>query len=80
MAGQPFRGLSMAITFSRLRRQSPVRQEMKQIRPLAGAAGGYIYGAGVPAVRPSTDYTARVIPHFDGMAIPLEDARIRWQR
>ena len=26
------------------------------------------------------DYTARVIPHCDGVAVPLEDARILWQR
>ncbi len=57
-----------------------VRQEMKQIRPIAGAAGGYIYGATVSAFRPIGDYTARIIPHFDGVAIPLEDARVLWQR
>jgi starch phosphorylase len=33
----------------------------------------------VPAARPATDYTARVIPQHDGVAIPLEDARILWQ-
>ena len=58
----------------------PVRQEMKRIRPLAGASGSYVYSATVAAVRPSTDYTARVIPHFDRAAIPLEGARILWQR
>jgi len=25
------------------------------------------------------DYTARMLPHYDGVAIPLEDARILWQ-
>ena len=59
---------------------SPVRQEMKQVRPITGAAGGYIYSAAVSAARPPGDYTARVIPHFDGIAIPLENARIVWQR
>jgi len=34
----------------------------------------------VPAARPATDYTARLIPHGDGVAIPLEEARILWQR
>ena len=56
---------------------SPVRQEMKLIRELAG---GYVYSATVSATRPPADYTARVIPHCDGVAIPLEDARILWQR
>jgi starch phosphorylase len=57
-----------------------VRQEMKSIRQLDGAPDGYIYNATVSASRPSADYTARVIPHYDGVAIPLENARILWQR
>jgi starch phosphorylase len=57
-----------------------VRQEMKRVRQLAGASGGYVYSAAVSAARPPADYTARVIPHCDGVAIPLEDARILWQR
>ena len=58
----------------------PVRQEMKPVRQLVGASGGYVYSAAVPAARPLGDYTARVIPHCDGVAIPLEAARILWQR
>ena len=59
---------------------SPARQEMKPVRPLVGAAGGYDYSAAVSATRPPGDYTARVIPRFDGVAVPLESARILWQR
>jgi len=59
---------------------SPVRQEMKRVRRPSGASGGYVYSASVPAARPPTDYTARIIPHRAGVAIPLEDARILWQR
>jgi starch phosphorylase len=59
---------------------APVRQEMKQVRPLAGASGGNVYSTAVSAARPPADYTARVIPYCDGVAIPLEDARILWQR
>jgi len=58
----------------------PVRQEMKCIRQLADASGGSVYSAAVTAARPPADYTARVIPDCDGVAIPLEDARILWQR
>jgi starch phosphorylase len=57
-----------------------VRQEMKRVRQLAGAYGGYAYRAQAPATRPPTDYTARVIPHYTGVAVPLEAARILWQR
>ncbi len=57
-----------------------VRQEMKRVRQPAGASGGYVYTAAVSAARPPADYTARVIPHCVGVAIPLEEARILWQR
>ena len=59
---------------------APERVQMKRVRQLVGALNGYAYRAGVPAARPATDYTARVIPQRDGVAIPLEEARILWQR
>jgi starch phosphorylase len=59
---------------------SPVRQEMKRVRQLPGAPGGYGYSATVSTARPPADYTARMIPHRDGVAIPLESAQILWQR
>ncbi|HXW14004.1 MAG TPA: alpha-glucan family phosphorylase [Terriglobia bacterium] len=58
---------------------NPFREEMTRVRPLAGTDSGHAYVAQVPATRPATDYTARVIPHCDGVAVPLEDARILWQ-
>jgi len=58
----------------------PVRQEMKWARLLPGAPDGCVYHATVPAARPAGDYTARVTPHCDGVAVPMEDARILWQR
>ena len=58
----------------------PVRQEMTCLRQLTGVAGGEVSSAAVPAARPPGDYTARVIPNCDGVTIPLENARILWQR
>jgi starch phosphorylase len=58
----------------------PVRQEMARVRRLEGADGGYLYGARVPAARPAADYTARVIASHEGVAVPLENASILWQR
>lgn len=57
----------------------PERQEMMRGLSLT-ESNGYIFNAQVPATRPATDYTARVIPHREGVAIPLENARILWQR
>jgi glycogen phosphorylase len=59
---------------------APVRREMKRVRQLAGAGGGYAYRATVSATRPATDYTARVVPRHAGVAVPLEAAQILWQR
>jgi len=59
---------------------SPIRQEMARVRQLVGTSVSYVYSAAVSAARPPVDYTARVIPRCDGVAIPLEDARILWQR
>jgi len=59
---------------------APERVEMKCLRKLVGAINGYAYRASVPASRPASDYTARLIPHRDGVSIPLEDAHILWQR
>ena len=59
---------------------NPVRQEMKLVQPLADAKGGYVYSAVVPAARLASDYTARVIPYFVGIAVPLEEAHVLWQK
>jgi starch phosphorylase len=58
----------------------PVRQEMGRIGQPAGTGDGSIYRAQMPATRPATDYTARAIPRCEGLAVPLEDGRILWQR
>jgi len=60
--------------------QAGERVEMKHIRKRVGAANDYAYRATVPAARPATDYTVRLIPCCDGLAIPLEDAHILWQK
>ena len=57
----------------------PLRQEMKRSQELENASG-YIYNVQVPTTRPAADYTARLIPYRDGVAIPLENVQILWQR
>jgi glycogen phosphorylase len=58
----------------------PVRVEMKCARPLGGGSRGCVFHASVPTARPAQDYTARVIPQHAGVAVPLESARVLWQR
>jgi starch phosphorylase len=57
----------------------PEHHEMKRGEPLT-EANDFTYSAQLPATRPATDYTARVIPQHDNVAVPLEAARILWQR
>jgi starch phosphorylase len=61
---------------------APVRQEMNpdSSGQPTGASGCCMYGASIPAARQSSDFTARVIPYHGGVAVPLEEARILWQR
>ena len=57
----------------------PVRVEMKGAQALPDASGRCVYHGTVPATRPARDYTARVIPHCAGVAVPMEAARILWR-
>jgi len=59
---------------------SPVREQMERVRELPGAAGGYVFRTAVSSGRPATDYTARAMPYRNGVATPLEELRILWQR
>jgi glycogen phosphorylase len=59
---------------------SPVRIEMSRGQKLVGAENGYGYKGQVATTRPSGDFTARIVPHFTGVATPLEEAHILWQR
>ncbi len=58
----------------------PVRKEMKWARTLSDASRRCIYQTMIATTRPVSDYTARVIPLRSGVAVPLECARILWQR
>jgi starch phosphorylase len=58
----------------------PLRQEMKLSLQPANTDGGYIYSGTVSADRPAAEYTARVIPRFAGIAVPLEEEYILWQK
>jgi starch phosphorylase len=59
---------------------APERVVMERVRQLVGASNGYAYRVGVPATRPASDYTARLVPCRDGVAVPLESSHILWQR
>ena len=57
----------------------PERHELRRARP-SGEANGSIYSTQIPATRPASDYTARILPQCAGAAVPLEASQILWQR
>jgi starch phosphorylase len=57
----------------------PIRQTMQRGHELLGSVGGYTYSASVPATRPASDYTPRVIPFKAGAFVPLETGEILWR-
>jgi starch phosphorylase len=58
---------------------APEREPMQCLHPLVGAVHGYTYRAVVPAARAATDYTVRLVPADDHVAVPLEATHILWQ-
>jgi starch phosphorylase len=79
LSGQDPNSIRVELYADGVNGEEPVRQEMKRVGQPAGA-NGTIYSTQVPTTRPATDYTARVIPHCSGVAVPLEAAQILWQR
>ena len=45
---------------------------------VSGAVNGYQYSARIPAHRPAEHYTPRIVPYFDGVAVPLEARQVLW--
>ncbi len=60
--------------------EEPVRKPMKRERKPAGGNDICVYKAAASASRSPEDYTARVMPNRKGVAVPLEFARVLWQR
>lgn len=57
-----------------------VRQKLELQSPAVTGPAMMVFGCSVPADRPASDYTARVIPWLPGASVPLETGRILWQR
>ncbi|QWF69761.1 alpha-glucan family phosphorylase [Methylomonas paludis] len=60
---------------------TPIRLEMKQVGlPVDTLSSYYLYSTTVSATRSPTNYTVRLIPHHDDVAVPQEARLILWQR
>jgi starch phosphorylase len=60
--------------------ETPFISEMSQAGELVGVQGGFVFEAKVPAVRPASDYTVRIVAALDTLAVPLEEPLILWQQ
>jgi starch phosphorylase len=57
----------------------PFRQTLALMEKLLKSEASYLYTGAVPATRPTTDFTPRIIPGFLGVSVPLEINLILWQ-
>ncbi len=60
-----------------LKGKQPERIEMKM--DWIGDHGGHNFYAKVITSRPTQHYTVRILPNYEGIAVPLEDNLILWQ-
>jgi len=51
---------------------------MRLIGPTSDAVNTYLYTVSISTQRPIEHYTPRIIPYFDGAAVPLEANNILW--
>lgn len=58
----------------------PERHAMERTRKLNGPDHGYEHRVSIPAARPLTDYTPRLVPRHPIASVPLEAQEILWQR
>jgi glycogen phosphorylase len=58
----------------------PFRQVLERGPVLAGTANAYIFQGSVPAGRPASDFTPRMIPAHKAATIPLDAGFISWYR
>lgn len=58
----------------------PDLEAMTVCKASAEVAATLIYCAEIPAARPASDYTPRIVPHHANASVPLEASEILWQR
>jgi starch phosphorylase len=58
----------------------PTLAIMTASKNCAGSSGVQMYSAQVSALRPASDYTARIVPHCLNASVPPEAEQIVWQR
>jgi starch phosphorylase len=60
--------------------ESACFEVMSASGPCVDTPSAFTYSAQVSAMRPASDYTARIVPHHLNAFVPLEACQIVWQR
>jgi len=60
--------------------EAPIIVKMLHREEKGGLNNEHLFTAIVSTDCPSSDFTARVVPHFEGVSVPLEANLILWQR
>jgi glycogen phosphorylase len=60
--------------------EAPIIAKMLLSEEKGGLSNEHLFTAIISTNRPASDFTARVVPHFDGVSVPLETNLILWQR
>ncbi len=68
---------AIGVTPPEIHLMTPEKRRAKKDGPRAGI---YTYRAAVPAIRPISDYTPRVVPWHPEVSVPLEENHILWYR
>ena len=55
-------------------------KEMEYLGQIPNSHNGHIYRVEVSTEHQASSFTPRIVPHFPGVAIPLESNQILWQR
>ncbi|MGE0824852.1 MAG: alpha-glucan family phosphorylase [Candidatus Binatia bacterium] len=58
--------------------EAPLRLRMDRIASIPGAINGYCYAGRVPATRPASHFTPRIIPYHPEAQVPMEATLIYW--
>jgi starch phosphorylase len=60
--------------------REPEIHPMIQEEEVSNPTRGHAFRVRIPADRPASEYTPRIIPAFDGALVPIEANRIFWYR
>jgi len=79
LASIPFQQVQVELFAEGIDGKAPVIVPMKRQNPAGEHAEWSHYQAEVNADRDQADYTVRIIPKLEGIAVPLENNLIYWQ-